>query len=241
MKKKYILILTLFLCTGILFFSCKKDATLPPVDLGYTYYPGTIKSYVIYDVDSISYIQLPLDTALHYKFQIKEVMDTLITDNSNRPTIKLIRYRKNYSATIPYSQMTWTLQNVWVANKTTTDVEVVENNIRLTKLAFPAALNISWNGTIHADSAEVDYKYTAFDVPLTLNGNAFSKTLKVSQQYGGNKLYYQNYYEQYARGVGMICKHNENYLYPNNVVPLDSGKIVSGMYYVMTVNSYGTE
>ena len=241
MKTKHTIILTLLICSGVLFFSCKKDATLSPPDLGYNYYPGTIRSFVIYDVDSIAYRQLPKQDTGYYKFQIKEVMDTLITDNQNRPTIKLIRYRKNYSATIPYSQMTWTLQNVWVANKTTTDVEVVEDNVRYTKLAFPAALHNSWNGTAHADSTESDYKYTTFDVPLTLNGNAFSKTLTVLQNLDTNALIYQNYYEQYARGVGLIYKQIVNYIYAQDAMGAHRGVIAGGMYYTMTVNSYGTE
>ncbi len=210
----------------------------------------------MYDVDSISYRQVQGDT-LKYKFQIMEVMDTLITDNENRPTIKLIRYRKNYSATIPYSQMTWTLQSVWVANKTNTSVQVVENNVRYTKLAFPARLAEIWNGTAFADTITLPNQYAYFDVPvtsggngfvyitfdqpLTINGNAFSKTLTVLQTYGGNKTYYQNYYEQYARGVGLIYKHIENYVYPTNLAVLDSGHIIGGTYYTMTVNSYGTQ
>ncbi|HEX7413551.1 MAG TPA: hypothetical protein VF411_05850 [Bacteroidia bacterium] len=226
----------------VLFFSCKKDTIIPPPDLGYNYYPGTIKSYVVYDVDSIVYNAIINngDTS-KFKFQIMEVMDTLITDNSNRPTIKLIRYRKNYSVTIPYSSMTWTLQSVWVANKTTTDVEVVEENIRYTKLAFPASLNAKWNGTAHADTTAQTYQYTAFDAPLTLNGNAFSKTLTVQQYLNSNALIYQNYYEQYARGVGLIYKQYVNYTYSQAGGVIHTGVIASGTYYVMTVNSYGKQ
>jgi hypothetical protein len=224
----------------VLFFSCKKDATVAPPDLGYNYYPGTIKSYIVYDVDSIVYRQVQGDT-LKYKFQIKEVMDTLITDNENRPTIKLIRYKKIYNATVPYSTMTWTLQDVWVANKTNSDVEVVEENIRYTKLAFPAKNGAVWNGTAHADTTEQDYNYTAYDVPLTLNGNSFTKTLTVQQYYNVNLLYYQNYYEQYARGVGLIYKQIVNYVYKQDASGVHPGVIAGGLYYVETVNSYGTE
>jgi hypothetical protein len=224
----------------VLFFSCKKDTTIPPPDLGYNYYPGTIKSYIIYDVDSIVYDQVKGDT-LKFKFQIKEVMDSLITDNQNRPTIKLIRYKKIYSPTTPYSAMIWTLQDVWVANITKTDVEVVEENIRYTKLAFPARNGLSWNGTVHADTTECDYSYTTFDSPLTLNGNPFSKTLTVMQHLDTNALYYQNYYEQYARNVGLIYKQIVNYNYLQDVNGAHRGKIIGGLYYVMTVNSYGTE
>jgi hypothetical protein len=229
----------------VLFFSCKKDATVTPPDLGYDYYPGKIKSFVAYDVDSIVYHQLGQtgggsDTA-RFKFQIKEVMDTLITDNQNRPTIKLIRYKKIYSPTVPYSAMTWTLEKVWVANKTTTDVEVVEENVRYTKLAFPTKLAASWNGTAHADTTECDYSYTVFDVPFKLNGLSFDKTLTVLQHLDTNALYYQNYYEQYARGVGLIYKQFVNYIYKQDAQGAHRGVIVGGTYYVMTVNTYGTE
>jgi hypothetical protein len=223
----------------VFFFSCKKDTVIPPPDLGYDYYPGKIKSYVIYDVDSISYVQITGDT-LYYKFQIKEVMDTLITDNSNRPTIKIIRYKKIYSPTIPYSAMTWTLQDVWVANKTNTDVEVVEENIRYTKLAFPAKLGASWNGTAH-DSVAHTYRYSTYDVPINLGGNSFGKTATISQILDTNAVYYQNYYEQYARNVGLIYKHIEDYVYLQVHGIPQRGVIAGGTYYTMTVNSYGTE
>lgn len=223
-----------------MFFSCKKDATVAPPDLGYNYYPGTIKSYVIYDVDSIIYNPITGDTST-YKFQIKESMDTLITDNENRPTIKLIRYKKIYSPTIPYSAMTWTLEKVWVANKTATDVEVVEENIRYTKLAFPAKLGLVWNGTAHADTNECDYSYTTFDSPLKLNGNSFAKTLTVLQNLDTNALIYQNYYEQYARGVGCVYKQIINYVYAQDAMGAHRGVIAGGIYYVETVNSYGTD
>ena len=230
----------LIFCMILVFSSCKKDAVIPPPDLGYNYYPGIIKSYITYDVDSVVYHPVAGDTA-KYKFQIQEVMDTLITDNENRPTIKLIRYRKNYSATIPYSQMTWTLQSVWVANKTTTNVQVDESNIRYTKLAFPINLNGTWNGTAYADTSAQTYTYTAFDTPFTIQGNSFNKTLTVLQNLDTNALIYQNYYEQYARGVGLIYKQIVNYTYSQTGGIVHTGKIAGGLYYVMRINSYGKQ
>jgi len=233
----------LFISLVVLFFSCKKDKVEAPPDLGYDYYPGTIKSYVVYDVDSIIYNPLGSSNGndtVRYKFQIKEVMDTLITDNQNRPTIKLIRYKKKYSPTIPYSAMTWTLQDVWVANKTSRDAEVVEENIRYTKLAFPASLHGSWNGTAQ-DSVATTYQYNTFDVPLTLNGNSFTKTAMVMQKLDTSAVSYQMDYEQYARGVGLIYKQIVFYVYLQDQYGAHRGVIASGNYYAMTVNSYGIE
>ena len=139
-------------------------------------------------------------------------------------------------------KLTWTLQDVWVANKTATDVEVVEENQRYTKLAFPAKLNGTWNYTAHVDTVEVDYQYTAYDASVTLNGNSFTKTLTAAlKNPNSSAITYQNYYEQYARGIGLICKHVEDYQYSQAGGYAHPGVIVGGTYYVMTVNSYGTE
>ncbi len=241
MKTAFLTLIT----TTLLFFSCKKNVEESPPDVGYNYYPGKMKSFIVYDVDSIVYKSLghssgSTDTS-NYKFQIKEVMDSLITDNQNRPTIKIIRYKKIHSDTIPYSEMTWVLQDVWVANKTNTNVEVVEENKRYIKLAFPTKINNSWNGTAH-DSAVSTYTYISFDVPLTFNGLSFDKTLTVKQDnYQQNILNYKNYREQYARNVGLIYKEITDYTYLQDSQGLHPGVIADGQHYVMTINSFGTE
>lgn len=224
-------------------FSCTKHHTEAPPDLGYDYYPAKIKSYVIYDVDSISYRQ-PQNDTMKFKFQIKEKLDTLFTDNQGRPTIKIVRYKKMYSPTIPYSQMNWTvLQDVWMANKSKTDAEVVEENIRYTKLAFPAKLNGTWNGTAHADTNAVNtYTYTAYDTPASCGNLSFQKTLTVSQlSSNGIVILYQNYNEKYARGVGLIYKEITNYNYQDAHGLFTPGHIYEGIHYVMTINFYGVE
>lgn len=230
-----------FCIVAMVFLSCNKQNNEIPPDLGYDYYPAKIGSYIIYDVDSISYRQ-PQNDTVKYKFQIKEKLDSLFTDNQGRPTIKIIRYKKIYSPTVPYSQMNWSLiQRVWVANKTKTDVEVVEENIRYTKLPFPVKLNATWNGTAHADTVECDYKCTAFDTPSSYGSLSFQKTLTVNQNLSQNSaIYFQNYIEKYARGVGLIYKEITWYSYQNGSVFIP-GHIFEGIHYVMTVNFYGVE
>lgn len=226
---------------GLLFFSCTKHKMEAPPDLGYDYYPGKIGSYIIYDVDSIVYRQIPSQDTLKFKFQIKEKFDSLITDNQGRPTIKIIRYKKMYDPAVPYNQMSWTTyQHVWVANKTKSTVEVVEDNIRYTKLIFPIKKNSTWNGTAYADTTESDYKCTVFDEPASYGSLSFQKTLTVNQAYSSTAINYQNYYEQYARGVGLIYKEITNYSYQSGNVFIPN-HIFEGIHYVMTVNSYGTE
>jgi len=224
-------------------FSCVKHHNEDPPDLGYDYYPAKIGSYIVYDVDSIVYRQIPVQDTQRFKFQVKEKMDTLFTDNQGRPTVKIIRYKKMYSATVPYSQMTWAvLQDVWMANKTKTDVEVVEENIRYTKLAFPIKLNTSWNGTAHADTnGTYEYKCTAFDVPATYNGLSIQKTLTVNQFYFSTAISYQDYNEKYARNIGLIYKEITDYKFSQAGGIAHPGVIDEGLHYVMTLNSYGVE
>ncbi len=119
--------------------SCKKDAASKP-DLGYNYFPGQVGRYIVYNVDSTFYDDFA-DSSRNYKFQLKEKIQSVFTDNQNRPAIRLERYVKYYNPAIAYSSMPWQLRNVWVENITATTAEKVEENIRFVKLAFPVKEN----------------------------------------------------------------------------------------------------
>src|SRR4030067_3558016 len=94
---------TLFLqgLITVLIISCKKDVSVNP-DLGYEYFPATVGKYVVYDVDSIVYNDFT-GTTDTFKYQIKETIESIFLDNSNRQTLRIERYKKNYSDTVPYS------------------------------------------------------------------------------------------------------------------------------------------
>lgn len=236
MKSKVLIIQALL---ALFLGSCKKQVEAP-ADLGYDYYPGKVGSYIVYDVDSISYDKIKEDT-FSYKFQIKESIDTLIYDNENRPTLKIIRYKKMYDPAVPYSQMSWVLQDVWAANINNTSVQVVEENVRYTKLIFPVRKNATWNGNAHNTLGEWDYKYTETDQAATVGSLAFPKTLKVTQKNFVSAINKQVYFERYAKDVGLIYKIVEDYDYQDGSGNANPGHIYGGTYYEMRVNSYGTE
>ena len=85
---------------ALLLFSCKKNNDAAP-DMGYYYFPNQVGKYVVYDVDSIYYDPFLMNPVTHitppaeYKFQIKEKIESIYTDNQNRPTIKIIRYKNS--------------------------------------------------------------------------------------------------------------------------------------------------
>jgi uncharacterized membrane protein len=117
----------------IVFFSCQKDSSTTPVDIGYGYIPEKTGYYIVYDCDSVAYNSFTnkIDS---FKFQIKEVIESYFLDNANRNTQRIERYRKNYSATVPYNSMQWVLKDVWYANKTNTTFERVEENQRFCQI-----------------------------------------------------------------------------------------------------------
>ena len=231
---KSILVLVLMI---VFTHSCKKD-TIATIDLGYNYCPVKIGKYVIYDVDSI--VKSGDFKADTFKFQIKEQIDSIVTDNVGRITYKLKRYiRKKNNDTIPYNLISWTLKDVWVLNRTETTAEQVEENCRFIKLIFPIKQDKTWNGNAYNVNKPLDYEYTEVDVPHSYGGLNFDSTVFVTQWNYKNNIQKNYYVEVYAKNIGMIYKQMDS-------VKLDIGVSIEkyfkeGFRYKMVVNSYGTE
>ena len=132
-------ILTVF--TLLFFSSCKKETELP-VDMGYKYFPVNTGHWVTYDVDSISYNDFTgqVDS---FTFQIREVVESVFTDNEGRETQRLERYKRWNDTSA------WFLKDVWMVNLTATTAEKVEENIRIIKLIFPPKDNEKWDGNLY--------------------------------------------------------------------------------------------
>ncbi|HET6989704.1 MAG TPA: hypothetical protein VFJ43_00195, partial [Bacteroidia bacterium] len=80
--------------------SCKKDH--PVTDAGYNYFPNNIGHYCIYEVDSTVYDNFNHDT-VHYRYEVKEVIESYFTDNMGRQAMRVERYKRPYIDTIPYN------------------------------------------------------------------------------------------------------------------------------------------
>ena len=155
---KYVISLVfIFFIVSSALFSCKKEKP-EETDLGYSYFPEQVGSFVVYDVDSLFYNDFTnrVDT---FKFQLKEKIQSVFLDNENRTTLRVERYVKKYDATKPYSQIPWKLRNVWASNLTKTTAERVEENIRYVKLIFPVSTSQLWNGNAQNVLAPWDYSY----------------------------------------------------------------------------------
>ena len=262
--KRFITFFCIILLFAVCFYSCKKDKQ-PPEDMGYNYFPNQVGRYVVYDVDSIYYDNASLNPNTHLakvdtvKFQLKEKIQSIYYDNSNRPAIRLERYIKLHSDTISYAQMPWTLRNVWAENRTSTTAEKVEENIRYIKLAFPVTSSQTWDGNAQNTLGTMNYTYNYFDIPSKINNFNFDSTLQVAQLDMSTAISKQYYIEKYVRNVGLVYKliidiQSQPYTGWNSLpdsLYADSTntfinkpilqRITNGVQFIMTVNSYGTE
>jgi hypothetical protein len=209
--------------------------------LGLDYYPVTSGKYVIYDVDSIVYTELPKDT-FTYKYRIKEKLADSFTDNLGQPAIRLERYIKKFDAAKPYDSIPWTMKEVWMVNANLKSVQVVENNVRFTKLLFPIEEKASWNGNANNTLGEWNYIYDYIDKKEVINNTTLEKVLLVKQKEYRTLISYQNYKEKYAKGIGLVSREITDLL-SNTIIagtPVEN-RIESGVIYKQLLVTYGNE
>ena len=209
--------------------------------LGLDYYPTTIGKFVVYKIDSTIYNSL-LQTTVTTSYQIKEKITESFTDNEGQDALRLERFIKKYDPSKSYDSIPWTIKEVWMINATNKSIQVVEGNVRYTKMIFPIQLNSSWNGNAKNTIGEWLYSYNYIDKTETIGGVKLDKVLLIKQKEYRTLISYQNYYEKYAKGVGLVYREITDIL-SNNVianVPVE-GRIEDGTIYKQTLVTYGYE
>ena len=195
---------------GMFFYSCKKDKNVEaPVDFGYNYFPDEVGRYVIYEVDSIFQddVSNVHDTT---RYLLKELIATSFTDLSGRPTLRIERYFKYYNDTVPYSAMAWLGPRVWFVNRTSSELEKVEENVRYIKLVFPAMQGKKWNGNAYNIFGAQEYKITSTDQADLIGSIGFDSVTVVNQYEENNLIKHRLEIEKFARNVGLIYKQKDS-------------------------------
>lgn len=235
-------LLLIVLFFSLVFGSCsKEDSNTAPIDLGTTYYPTDIGKFVIYDVDSTIYTDLSKDT-LVYKYRIKEKLIEEFTDNLGKPAIKIERSIKKFDPTVSYDNMPWKIKEVWTLSYNQSSIQVVESNLRFTKLVFPVQEKSTWNGNAFNSLGEQNYYYDYIDKTETIGTINLSKVLKVKQKEIITLISHQVYSEKYAKGVGLVYREMSD-LQSNNILPNVpvTDRIEQGIIYKQTLYAYGFE
>jgi hypothetical protein len=235
--------LLIFLFFIVILFSCtKKKVENPGIELlGLDYYPLTKGKFVVYEVDSTVYNELPTDTVI-YKYLIKEKVAASFIDNLGNEAYTIERYIKFYDPNTAYDSMPWKIKEVWMLNATDKSIQVSEGNIRYTKLVFPVQEKASWNGNASNTLGEQIYVYDYIEKKETLNNNVLNNVLLVKQLDYTTLISSQQYFEKYAKGIGLVSREITDIL-SNNVVAGKTAieRIESGIIYKQILVTYGYE
>jgi hypothetical protein len=203
MQKKILPVIFFFL----LIVACDKKKVPEQINVGYNYFPLSIGSYTVYEVDSLAKDdKLAKDTV--FKFLIKEVIESAFTDNTGKAAFRIERYKKKYNPKIPYAAQLWELKQVWYANRTETVADRVEDNARYTKLIFPVKEGAVWDGNASNTLGEKQYKIIAVDQQETIGSNKLDSVASVLQSNSENLVETNYSIEKYARNVGMVYKQD---------------------------------
>jgi hypothetical protein len=204
----------LILFAALLFFACCKKPNNQNLTINYqyNYYPIDSGHYIIYNVDSVTFnydgINYNRDT-VHY--QMMAVFGDTIHD-----LLDSVNFLVNYY-TRPDANSAWNGPYITYGLRTTTNLQVVENDIRFIKLVFPPQLNEPWNGNIYVPTTGAyttflnwNYYYENIDTPMVLNGLSYSHALVASEVNSVNILNKEVRTEVYAQNVGMIYQEWES-------------------------------
>ncbi len=232
-----LLVLTLALATC----KPKEDQTLSPPK-GIEYFPLQIGHYVVYEVDSIVYTEIPKDT-LVYRYLIKEKIVEELSANKEDKSFRLNRYVKFYNPLIPYDSMEWQVKEARLVKSNQTKIQVQEDNNLYTKLIFPTVLNANWDGNAFNTEGKVLYSYEKLDEAVVVNGIPLAQLLKVRQKTDTSNLIVNDLqFEQYAASIGLVYR-KYLHLESNTILPSVPVKdrIEKGFDYTLKLLSYGTE
>jgi hypothetical protein len=210
---KFKIICFFFLVSGF-FLSCHKEEKTISMNSNSDYFPSNVGHEIIYDIDSISKSDFTnqIDT---FHFQIKEVIESIITDNEGRPTLRFERYKRSDES------KPWVIFKVWSANLTNTTAEKKEDNITYIKLVFPVMLNKRWNGNVMNDLDDKEYRYISANLPESFNSFIFDSALTVLQNNFDDRIISKDYeVEKYATRTGMFFKESFTGFY-NSPITLD--------------------
>ncbi|MBC7693880.1 MAG: hypothetical protein H7141_00385 [Burkholderiales bacterium] len=185
----------------------------------------------------------------YYKYRVKEKLEENFIDNQERKAVKLVRYIKKYDPAKSYDNIPWTHKDVWNCIKTNTAFEVVEEDVRFTKLIFPVKTDATWNGNAHNTMEEWEYSYKYVDKKESINGTTFENVLFVEQKddKSKNAIHRQYFIEKHAKNVGLVYREIKD-LYSQIITTYPSGlptpvesRILKGVIYKQTYVTHGIE
>ena len=193
----------LILLFSLSFFPNCKEETKTIKDTGKDYYPLSIGSYYIYEVDSFLYdgINKRIDSSSSI---IKDFFVEIILNSTGHENFRIER-------SIQVDSVTWGAYLSYTSALHLLSVQPFRDNYREMRLPFPITEFKTWDGNIYSSKAFEKFKYIGIQEPFEVGDNAFTNTAVLHKEFYEPKppLYplFDIYKKEiFAKGVGMVYR-----------------------------------
>jgi len=200
------LLLLVSLCPGT---GCRNKTISLPEEQASPYFPMKLGSYIIYQVDSISFNSNTQQSDTSH-WQLKVLADSVWTDAAGQTAVQFLLSKRNSDTT------TFTDWKYSYGNTTSYGVEYVEDNLRFIKLYDPVQLHQSWSGNSHINAtgnlsylSGWSYSYSDVFSKANYNGNTYDSTLTVTELDDENAIRLNKVVERYAKHLGLIYREDD--------------------------------
>lgn len=186
-----------FIILFLIIISSCKPINYVNEDYHSKYFPIELNQEKEFLVTNINHSSFGKDTVTYY---LKEVISEKFLNLEGDSAYRIERFWKTDSAN------NYEIKDIWVANKSLNFAQLVEENIRFTKLIFPFDVNVVWDGNAFNNQQSQEYRIESINIPYNVNGLSFDSSITVIQNYKSNLLEYENSKEIYVIGVGLVYK-----------------------------------
>lgn len=219
--------------TSTVFYSCSEKEEFITENVS-DYLPLATGKYITYRLDSLVFTQFNRVSEIH-RYQVKDQVDALVTDNIGRPAYRVYRYIRDSTGTQP-----WQPSGTYLITVLPDQIEVVEDNLRFIKLHMPVKDGFSWRGNRYApddpylplgynfsnDNVDVfpfwDYYYDGAPTGFSYRGKNYTDVITVEQQdevtnvpilAPGSYASKSRAVERYSKNIGLVFKQYELWEY----------------------------
>ena len=124
------------------------------------YFPIELNQEKEFLVTNINHSSFGKDTVTYY---LKEVISEKFLNLEGDSAYRIERFWKTGSID------NYEIKDIWVANKSLNFAQLVEENIRFTKLIFPFDVNVVWDGNAFNNQQSQEYRIESINIPYNVN------------------------------------------------------------------------
>lgn len=206
-KKNQGIVLGFLLVLFSFFVACKEE-TKTIKENGKNYFPLSVGSYFIYEVDSFLYdgINKRIDTSSQI---VRDFVREIIIDSAGDETFRIER-------AVLVDTFFWEEYLSYTASIHSLSVQSIQHNAREVRLSFPITEFKTWDGNLYNTKPLEEYYYLDIQEPYTVGDSTYLNTVTVLQkEFYEPKPPQQPLFDIYkkevfAKDVGMIYKINRD-------------------------------